>query len=202
MVKDKHRKAKELKEKLERERSEECRERERQRRAARKLKETDQQLLPEVSKQLEDRLLLMHLLQWEKYECLREEEGRDLAWACEKLILVVGNGCTHPYKRKWRKKCRWSSKAVEMARLAGTVPRSTLKAGRRLEGAQRRKRLEIAMNKKKSLLEKLSAKSNRLDVAARKKEICILTHRFRKLNIEKHNCTEKDPEPTLNIMTL
>ena len=81
MVKDKHRKAKELKEKLERERSEECRERKRQRRAARKLKETDQQLLSEVSKQPEDKLLLMHLLQWEKYECLREGEGRDLAWA-------------------------------------------------------------------------------------------------------------------------
>ena len=89
--------------------------------------------------------------------------------------------------------------AVEIARLAGTVPRSTLKAGRRLEGAQRRKRLEIAMNKKKSLLEKLSAKSNRLDVAARKKEICILTHRFRKLSIEKHNCNEKDPEPTQQV---
>ena len=55
------------------------------------------------------------------------------------------------------------------------------------------------MNKKKSLLEKLSAKSNRLDVAARKKEICILTHRFRKLSIEKHNCNEKDPEPTQQV---
>ena len=55
------------------------RERERQRRVARKLKETDQQLLPEVSKHLEDRLLLMHLLQWEKYECLREGEGNSKA---------------------------------------------------------------------------------------------------------------------------
>ena len=91
---------------------------------------------------------------------------------------------------------------MEIARLAGTVPRSTLKAGRRLEGAQKRKRLEIAIHKKKTLLEKLSAKSNRLDVAARKKDISILTHRFRKLNIEKHNCTEKDPEPTQQVQEL
>ena len=88
---------------------------------------------------------------------------------------------------------------MEIARLAGTVPRSTLKAGRRLEGAQKRKRLEIAMHKKKTLLEKLSAKSNRLDVAAMKKDMCILTHRFRKLNIQKSNCTEKDPEPTQQV---
>ena len=184
----------ELKEKLERAIREECREKERQRRVARKLKETDQQhVIPEVSKQLEDRLLLMHLLEWERYECVSEGEGRELAWSCEKLNLVVGNGCTHPFKRKWRKKCRWSSKAVVIARLAGTIPRSTLKAGRRLDGARKRKRLDIAMVQKKALLERLAAKSTRLDVAARKKEIYILNYRFRKLNIG-NEYVKKAPE--------
>ena len=86
---------------------------------------------------VEYKLLLMHLLEWEKYECVREGQGRELVRVCEKLNLVVGNGCSNPCKRKWRKKLRWSSKAVEIARLAGTVPRSILKAGRRLDGAQK-----------------------------------------------------------------
>ena len=90
------------------------------------------------------------------------------------------------------KKCRWSSKAVEIARLAGTVPRSTLEDGW-MDGAQKRRRLEIAMAQKKALLERLFAKSTRLNGAARKKEICILNLRFRKLNINNEYIESTQP---------
>ena len=92
---------------------------------------------------------------WEEIERIEEGEGREMEWERSEWKLVKGNGGESLGKRKRGKKLRWTPEAIGYAKLKRIVARRCLKAGRRLEGEAKRKRLEKARKRKEETLLRL-----------------------------------------------
>lgn len=110
----------------------------------------------------EDNLLIKHMEYWEWREAMEDGKGMEMEWDRPPLVLVKGYGKENYRKRKWRKKQRWTQEALEIAKRGGEVRRKPVKAGRRLEGGDKRKRLELAKHQRAETLNREKVTSEKL----------------------------------------
>ena len=107
---------------------------------------------------------------WEALERIEEGEGKEMEWEMSQWKLVKGNGGDLKGKRKRGKKLRWTPEALGYARLKEIVGRRFVKAGRRLEGEAKRKRLDMARRKRGETLQRLEKRKEKLKLSQLKKD--------------------------------
>ena len=140
--------------------------------------------MKKIEEREEEQLLLHHAEFWEREMSISEGRGVDMEWERRPLILTEGYGCENTGKRLYGKKIRWTEEAKEVARKAGVLDRIVKKAGRRLQGEQRRRRLELGRKRRAELLETLQRRKDNKRRAATQQLLWRTNQQFKKMTLK------------------